>query len=256
MRVLQSVTAAVTVALATLAAASSYARAPLRSIALAKNADILTPNHRVTAVSTFDVAFDVSGQRIRLSLEPNHDIFVDGGRISYLNVDGSIAKQDPIDRLQHKVYKGTAWLRRGNRWDNVGWARIGLRRDGLEPLFEGTFTVQHDHHHVQLSSNYKATRMDEDPDIDLRENEFMVVFRDSDMGKWDEHSELRKRSGGVACPADDLSFNTQDDHPVYASMRARDDGFFSSPVSSLFGKRQIDGQPGGNGAGVNLVSTI
>ncbi|KAF1851957.1 ADAM 8 precursor [Cucurbitaria berberidis CBS 394.84] len=256
MRILHGVTTAVTVALATVAAASSNARAPLRSIALAKNADILTPNHRATAVSTFDVAFEVSGQRIRLSLEPNHDLFVDGGRISYLNADGSIAQADPIDRLQHKIYKGTAWARRGNRWDKVGWARIGLQQDGLHPLFEGTFTVQDDHHHVKLSSNYKATRMDEDPDIDLRDDEYMVVFRDSDMGIWDEHSELRKRSASVGCPADELVFNTHEDHPIYASMRARDVGFSAAPISSLFGKRQIDGQPGGNGAGVNLVSTI
>ncbi|KAH7392663.1 Metallo-peptidase family M12-domain-containing protein [Pyrenochaeta sp. MPI-SDFR-AT-0127] len=256
MRVLPSLTAALTVALATLAAASSSARAPLRHIALAKNADILTPNHRVTAVSTFDVAFDLAGQRIRLSLEPNHDLFVDGGRISYLNADGSIAKQEPIDRLQHKIYKGIARLKRGNRWDNVGWARISIQRDGLAPLFEGTFTVHHDHHHVKLSSNYKSTRRDEDPDIDLRPEEFMVVFRDSDMAEPEEHSELRRRSAGVGCPSDELHFNTRDDHPVYASMRARDEGFSSNPLSSLFGKRQLDGQPGGNGAGVNLVSTI
>jgi hypothetical protein len=257
MRILHSLTAAATaLALATVTAASSNAREPLRHIALAQNADILTSNHRVTAHSSFDVAFDVSGQRIRLSLEPNHDLFVDGGRITHLNADGSIARQEPIDRLQHKVYKGVAWLKRGNRWDNVGWARIGIRRDGLEPLFEGHFTVNHDHHHVKLSSSYKATRLPEDPDVDLRDNEFMVVFRDSDMGRLDEHSELKKRSGGVGCPSDELKFNTQEDHPVYAGMRARDTSLGTSSISSLFGKRQLDSQPGGNGAGVNLVSTI
>jgi hypothetical protein len=257
MLILRTVTTAVTVALATLTAASSTAREPLRHINIAKNADILTPNHRVTAVSTFDVAFDVSGQRIRLSLEPNHELFVEGGKISYLAADGSITRQEPIDRLQHKVYKGTAWVKRGNRWDSVGWARIGIRRDGLQPLFEGHFTISHDHHHIKLSSNYKATRLSEDPDVDLRDDEFMVVFRDSDMGLLDKHSELRKREANPACLSDELSFNMQDDHPVYASMRARDENnFFSTPVSSLFGKRQLDGQPGGNGAGVNLVSSI
>ena len=260
MRLLRTVTAAVTLTLASWAAASSTSRAPLRRIALAKNADILTPTHRVTAVSTFDVAFDVSGQRIRLSLEPNHDLFVDGGRVTHLNADGSLAKEEPIDRLQHKIYKGTAWLRRGDRWDNVGWARIGVQRDGRTPLFEGTFTMHHDHHHVKLASSYKATRMDEDPDIDLRPDEFMVVFRDSDMVGQDEQSELRKRKGDgnedVGCPSDHLSFNTQDDHPVYSSMRARGNGLFSTPASPLFSKRQLDGQPGGNGAGVNLLNSI
>lgn len=258
MLILRTVTAVVTVALATLSAASSTARQPLRTINIAKNADILTQNHRVTAVSTFDVAFDVAGQRIRLSLEPNHDLFVNGGSISYLAPDGSIAKREPIDRLQHKVYKGSAWVKRGNRWDKVGWARLSIQRDGLEPLFEGHFTVEHDHHHIKLSSNYKSTRLDEDPDIDLRDDEYMIVFRDSDMGYNEDRMELRKRSADPACASDSLGFNKMDDHPVYAAMRARDveSNLFSMPMSSIFGKRQLDGQPGGNGAGVNLVSTI
>ncbi|KAF1917097.1 Metallo-peptidase family M12-domain-containing protein [Ampelomyces quisqualis] len=257
MLVLRSLTATVAVALATLAAASSTAREPLRRINIAKNADILTPHHRVTAHSTFDVAFDVAGQRIRLNLEPNHDLFVDGGTISYLAADGSIASQQPIDRLRHKVFKGTAWLKRGNRWDNVGWARIGIRQDGLKPLFEGHFTISHDHHHIKLSTSYKATRLQDDPDVELRHEEFMVVFRDSDIGRWDEHSELKKREAGPACLSDELGFNKRDDHPVYAAMRARsENNFFSTPINHLFGKRQLDGQPGGNSAGVNLVSSI
>jgi hypothetical protein len=256
MRLLRTLTTAVAVGLATIAAASSHARPPIQSIALAKNADILTPTHRVTALSTFDVAFDVSGQRIRLSLEPNHDLFVDGGKVTHLNADGTIARQEPIARLQHRVYKGTAWIKRGNRWDSVGWARIGLRRDGLEPLFEGHFTIQHDHHHIKLASNYKATRTNQDADIDLRDQEYMVVFRDSDMGfSNDEHSELKKRSEDVGCASDNLLFNTQADHPVFASMRARDMASMVTPASPLF-RRQDDLQPGGNGAGVNLESTI
>ncbi|CAN9426650.1 unnamed protein product [Alternaria alternata] len=260
MRIFGTLRAAITIGLATITAASSHARPPLRSIALAKNADILTQTHRVTAVSTFDLAFDVSGQRIRLSLEPNHDLFVDGGQITHLNADGSIARQEPIERLQHKVYKGTAWLKRGNRWDNVGWARIGIRKDGLEPLFEGTFTVNHDHHHVKTASSYKSTRQAEDPDVDLRDREYMVVFRDSDMGNFDEHTELRKRGDNIGCPSDDLIFNTQEDHPVYASMRARDESSAMSPslISAMF-KRQSnsdDTQSGGNGAGVDLSTTI
>jgi hypothetical protein len=255
MRIFGTLTAAITIGLATITAASSNARAPLRSIALAKNADILTQNHRVTAVSTFDLAFDVSGQRIRLSLEPNHDLFVDGGKITHLNADGTIAREEPIERLQHKVYKGTAWMKRGNRWDKVGWARIGIKQDGLEPLFEGTYTVNHDHHHVKMASSYKSTRMEEDPDVDLRDKEFLVVFRDSEMGLYDEHSELKKRKDAIGCPSDSLVFNTQDDHPVFASMRARDLGTSPSLISSLF-RRQDDLQPGGNGAGVELSSTI
>lgn len=260
MRLFGSLQTALTIGLATVAAAASHARQPLQRIARVQNADILTQTHRVTAVSSFDLAFDVSGQRIRLSLEPNHDLFVEDGRITHVNSDGSVARQEPIDRLQHKVYKGKAWLKRGNRWDNVGWARIGLREDGLDPLFEGTFSVHHDHHHVKTASSYKATRLSEDPDVDLRDREFMVVFRDSDMGKGRHHGEnmeLKKRTQEVGCPSDELIFNTHEDHPVYASMRARDEASAMSPslISAMF-KRQDDLQPGGNGAGVDLSSTI
>ncbi|KAJ4335244.1 hypothetical protein N0V87_006285 [Didymella glomerata] len=258
---LASVLALATPHIAGVSASSSH-RAPLRSIQYAQNADILTPNHRVTAVSTFDVAFDVGPQRIRLSLEPNHDIFVDGGRITHLNADGSVSHQEPIDRHQHKVFKGTAWAKRGSRWDNVGWARVGIRRDGVAPLFEGTFTLNHDHHHVKLASSYTATRLDGDPEAELGGDgeERMVVFRDSDMGMapHQDHAELRKRAGvhGQACGSDALGFNSQPDHPVYAGMRARDmTSRASMPIERLFG-RQIDGQPGSGGAGVNLVSTI
>lgn len=234
-------------------AAESSIRNPLKSIGIAKNPDILTPNHRATALSTFDLAFDFAGTRIRLSLEPNHDIFVDGATVQYLGEDGTIKKQEPLDRMQHKVFKGTSWVRRANRWDNVGWARISLSRDGLHPLFEGAFTVHDDHHHIQLSSNYKQTRQRLDPDIDLRDDEFMVIHRDSDVSMSPEHDELRKRSGDLGCRSDSLGFNMDAEHPVYASMKARDE----NSLASLVEKRQLDGTPGGgNGAGVNLVSTI
>jgi hypothetical protein len=258
MLISQAVTAVTTVVLAALATASSTARNPLKTISFAKSPSILTQNHRVTAVSTFDLAFDVSGTRIRLSLEPNHDVFVEGATVSFIGPDGSISRQEPIDRLAHKVYKGTAWLKRGGRWDRVGWARVAIQRDGLEPLFEGAFTVNDDHHHVQLSSTYKTTKHELDPDVDLREDDYMVVFKDSDISASPEFTELRKRSGGIGCPSDSLDFNTNLDHPVYSSMSPRDDSLFSS-VTSFLGKRQLDNPTppgGGNGAGVNLVQTI
>jgi hypothetical protein len=87
----------------------------------------------------------------------------------------------------------------------------------------------------------------------------MVLFRDSDISTLPEHTELRKRSGGdVTCASDSLHFNRDLDHPVYAGMsiKPRDDGWFS-PVTNVFGKRQLDNPPGsGNGAGVNLLNSI
>ncbi|KAK7189067.1 hypothetical protein DPSP01_010345 [Paraphaeosphaeria sporulosa] len=258
---LRSTLGACLASLLAVATASSSARDPLQRIGLAKNADILTPNHRVTALSSFDLAFDftTTSQRIRLSLEPNHDLFPDGAKISYLDADGQVHAEEPVDRLQHKIYKGTAWLKRGARWDRAGWARIDVRRDGLDPVFEGTFTIDHDHHHVLVGENYVSTMVRGDPELDLGSGEEkMVVFRDSDMGRVEEHSELRRRDAGPACVSDELKFNTHEDHPVYAAMRARsaEENFFAMPFSAMLGKRQSDIPGGGNGAGVNLVSSI
>ncbi|KAH7116741.1 ADAM 8 precursor [Dendryphion nanum] len=246
-----------TIALTALAAfsdAHSTIRNPLKQINIAKNPSILTQNHRVTALSNFDVAFDVAGTRMRLSLEPNHDIFPEDAKVTYLGADGTVTREEPIDRLAHKVFHGTAWIKRGDRWDNVGWARIYIHQDGVEPLFEGAFTVHHDHHHIQLSSNYKTSRQEQDPDLSLRHEDFMVVLRDSDISTQPEHTELRKRSGDISCRADELEANQQLDHPVFASMsiKPRDDGFFA-PIK----RQNLDNTPGsGNGAGVNLVSSI
>lgn len=249
-----------TLAVAVLTSAESNIRNPLKAIHPVRNPSILTANHRVTAVSTFDVVFDVSGKRIRLSLEPNHDIFVEGAKIRHMDANGNTVREETIDRLAHKVYKGTAWVKRGNRWDNAGWTRVSVRRDGTEPLFEGVFTLDHDHHHIQLSSHYKKNRQEQDPDVDLRDHEYMVLFKDSDISTLPEHTELRKRAagGGKACASDDLPFNMNLEHPVYSSMtmKPRDDGWFT-PVTNFISKRQLDGTPGGgNGAGVNLVQSI
>lgn len=136
-----------------------------------------------------------------------------------------------------------------------------VRRDGIDPLFEGAFTIMHDHHHIQFRSNYMQTKHDLDPLVEYSDDEYMVIFRDSDIGQ-SLHNEL-KRSGAVerSCQADQLSFNMDPNHPIFSRMLKRDAGFWGAmPVGSLFGKRQIDtnGIPtgGGNSAGVNLKSTI
>lgn len=251
MLISRAVAAIATAALATLVTASSTVRNPLNHIHIAKNPSILTPSHRVTAVSNFDVAFDVSGTRVRLSLEPNHDLFVEGAKMKILGADGKIVREEHIDRAAHRVFKGTTWLKRGNRWDNVGWARIYISRDGLDPLFEGAFTIDYDHHHVQLASTYMKTRYEADPTIHVGHNEFMVVSRDSDISSSQEQTELRKREGKAGCGSDSLNFNNDLEHPIYQSMKPRDDGFFARA------RRQLDTSPGGgNGAGVNLVGSI
>jgi hypothetical protein len=217
----------------------------------------------VNAFSRFDIEFNLHRrqQRVRLVLEPNHDVIAEDAHVEYLYRDGNVRHTERIDRRDHRVFKGQTKLQQDDgSWDTVGWARVMIHKDGVDPLFEGAFTIMHDHHHVLSRSSYMRTKHEFSPDAEDVGTEYMVVFRDSDIGpEW--RSEL-KRSIGVerACSADSLSFNTNPQHPVYAPMLKREAGYWGSmSITSLLGKRQLDtpGIPGGgNSGGVNLRSTI
>ena len=198
---------------------------------------------------------------MRFTLEPNQDIIADGASIQYLGPDGEPIRTEPIDRLAHKIYRGHAWLQENSgHWANVGWARVTIKRDGINPLFEGAFAIMRDHHHVQLRSNYMRTKHDLDPEAEDTGDEYMTVFRDSDISRRpvSAHTELKRSIGLVdrSCRSDQLHFNSD---PTQTVLR-RDVGFWgAAPITSLFGKRQIDtnGIPtGGNSGGVNLKGSI
>lgn len=173
----------------------------------------------------------------------------------------------PIDRAEYRVFKGQALIQRyrGAEWENVGWARVMLHRDGEHPLFEGAFRVDGNHHHIQTRTNFMQTRHNLDPVLEDKGHEYLIVWRDSDIvGAFSEdsegnlHTELKRDAAEEqpSCSADGLAFNTQADHPVYRAMLKREDTFSASRFTrSLFG-RQIDGQTGGNSAGINLTSNV
>lgn len=110
-----------------------------------------------------------------------------------------------------------------------------------------------------LRSNFMQTRHELDPYLESSDDDFMVVFRDSDIQKGDQHTELRRSDKQeLACSADNLGFNVDPNHPVYTTMLKRDVGYWgSSSLANLFGKRQIDTVPtGGNSGSVNLKLSI
>ena len=293
--------AVATLLLASSTLAHSVGRNPLTSLGALHNVSIDTTSHRVTALSSFDLSFAIHEpqtsddnasqtksrprRKVRLALEPNHDIIPSQASVKYLAADGSVKREEPIDRLSHKVYRGTAWVQElGRHGDDLGkdyyaagTARIVIRKDGARPLFEGSFDIRHDHHHVKLSSSYRRTRHAHSPDLpdtadiaDYKEgDEYMVVFKDSDLapdGWEDAHHELKRdlNSKKLACEADSLDFNMQPNHPIRMigdgssqNQQGYSPNFMGMPVPSIF-RRQIDiGVPGfGNGAGVNLETTI
>lgn len=248
------------------ASAHSRQRNPLRNVGHIDHPVLLTPANRVHAFSSFQLTFSLSDrpQRIRLSLEPNHDVVADGATITYLAEDGSVSRTEPIDRLQHRVFKGTAFVQYpGNtEWINAGWARIHVHSDGPDPIFEGAFQLHGDHHHVQTSRNYVKTRLRDDPHVESRPDEYMVVWRDSDI-IGDNHSgqstdELKRAlSERDTCTAGELVFNRDVNHPIYRAADSVDKrSFWSSMAPSHLLGRQIDGTTGGNSAGVNLTAAI
>ncbi|KAL8645564.1 MAG: hypothetical protein Q9226_007243, partial [Calogaya cf. arnoldii] len=251
------------------AQASSRSREPITYLSLVENPEIRAPSHRLHAFSRFDLAFGLhqSYQQVKLTLEPNHDIIAQGATITYLDEHGRIERSELIDRHDHRVFKGESWVQmQDGSWHSAGWARITVKRDGPDPLFEGAFTIGRDHHHVLLRSHYLATKNRLDPDLERSGDDYMVAYRDSDVfrGTPDRYDELKRSLGpDHSCSSDALTFNNDPSHPIFApTSKQQVVGLWgSTPVHSLFGKRQnIDntGIPGGvgNSAGVNLKSTI
>lgn len=135
-----------------------------------------------------------------------------------------------------------------------------VRRDGIDPLFEGAFTIFHNHHHVKLRSNYLSSKHELDPDVEYSDDEYMVMFRDSDISR-PAHSELKRSDeSGISCQSHRLSFNSNPSQVLLAPELKRDKGAWgSAPISSFLGKRfTIDGTgpTGGNSGGVNLKLSI
>ncbi len=288
------------------AAAGSRQRNPLRTIARVEDPVLHAPSHRIHALSTFQITLTLhqegSGRRlpVRLRLEPNPNIFADDAAIYHMNDDGSVAETEPINRLDHRVYMGHAFVQTGhslvagnindNHWINAGWASIYVHEDGEHPVFEGSFHLGGDHHHIQTSHNYLDTRIAGDPLIAQEGREYMVVWRDSDVlpDAASNDVELRRRllergsdydetDGNAtaaavdgmsllspACSSDGLLFNQDNLHPVYTGLDVSNAGSNVAQRHNdahrnsrwIFG-RQIDGgSSGGNSAGVNLTSTI
>jgi hypothetical protein len=246
-------------------AAHSTQRNPLRYLTRVDDIEVHTPSCRVHAHSEFEITFSLHDGRskIRLSLQPNHDIIADGATIQHLHADGTVTRE-VINRADHRIFLGDAFIQHmgHSEWINAGWARVNVHDDGKEPVFEGAFRIHGDHHHVMTSTNYRQTMVEGDPIILPEDQEYMIVWRDSDIipaeESWDEHQELRRdvMEREASCTYDALDFNADESHPIYRGIDVRSEERFASTSPRELFARQIDGTLGGNGAGVNLASTI
>jgi hypothetical protein len=231
-------------------------------VSLLEEPTINTPSHRLHAFSHFDITFKARRQHIKLKLEPNEDILPEGASINYLDADGNVERSEPIDRHDHLVYRGTAWLQKpGGDWTHYGAARISVDRDGEKPLFSGHFTLMHSRYHIQLGEFYEDTKHAFDPVLNHIPQESMVVFQDSDIKGEVAQDELKRDlDAGTSCNSHNLGFNNDPNHSLWQDPRPASTPWGRMSVESIFGKRQIDGSAGypgsGNGGGVNLRNTI
>lgn len=182
-------------------------------------------------------------------------------------------RTEPLLRRDHKVYKGRSWLRDEKGWYMVGWARITLLRDGLEPLFKGAFTLHHNAHHIDLLKSFERDFKNVDWGmVGFMRDSDMVVWRDSDMSSGLTLQARSEPTNSTICPADMLSFNTDPEHAVNRMIMEPRSGSRKWGGMDIFGdvpylgrrgitKRQTldDDRPWGgigNSAGVNLKNTI
>lgn len=248
-------------------AAEAHSQAPsaIKYVSTLDNPVINTPSHRVSHLSHFDLTFSLHGgsQRIRLELEPNNDILAEDASVRYLDAQGNIKREEPIDRVIHRVFKGRASVGTKNgRWDSVGWARIYMKRDGAYPLFEGAFSIMNDDHHIELHSTYLQKRREGDAHVPHQESDYMVVYRDSDIVRYVQSHTKRSLIGSSICHADKLGFNSdpsrlffQPDLQQNMSMADWSVMSFGSLLGLTRRQSDISGSLGNSG-NVNLRSTI
>jgi hypothetical protein len=243
--------------------ALSLKRNALSYVTLIDDAVIKTPSHRVHSESEFDLTFTIHDgqQHIRLVLEPNQELLPSSLTISYLGADGKIESAKQVARTDHKVFKGQSFVKRPGRegWENTGWARITLLRDGDAPLFHGSFKVDGDGHHIHMASRYRTLGNLEDPALPFPSSEDagkMVVWRDSDISGSDwTRGELKRdvADNMTTCGNDNLgSFDSTFD---LKRRDTKDQG--SMNLRTLFG-RQKNEDSAGNGPGpfVNVLDSI
>ncbi|KFX97214.1 hypothetical protein O988_04959 [Pseudogymnoascus sp. VKM F-3808] len=271
MRLIRCVAAAlVSVGFSHIAQAHSVKRAPLSYLSIIDEPVIHTPSHRVHAYSDFDLTFHLHGrqQYIKLVLEPNEDVIAEGAMVNYIGVDGEVRSVELIERSDHKVFRGTAWVRthEDTQWTHAGWARVVIHRDGADPLFEGAFRIDGNHHHILPRDMYVANKHQLDPFVEDDREDIMVVWRDSDITPEDpSRGELKRDLNTGSCLSDDLSFNMMLEHPVYSqptisqsTILKKGESFWGSISSGTIFGRDIDPTTNlpGNGAGVNLLNSI
>ncbi|KAL4866113.1 Metallo-peptidase family M12-domain-containing protein [Aspergillus spectabilis] len=135
------------------------------------NIAIYTPSQKVKPSAEFNLTFTLGleEQTIKLALHPNHDLILSQPHINFLGGDGGIRRTEKLHRNSHKVFRGNVFIERSAfQWEKVGWVRINIVRDGIDPLFNGGFSIGGLQYDIKIEPN---------PTIQAETQ--MVVYRDS-----------------------------------------------------------------------------
>ncbi|KAE8397715.1 Metallo-peptidase family M12-domain-containing protein [Aspergillus pseudonomiae] len=134
------------------AAASSTCKTSESEIHI-EEAEIYTPLQRVDHLSRFSLGLRLSNEHrwLKFTLEPNDNIIADNTQLSYVDNGNCIGVCRNMERSAVMAFKGSVWVQgTGKCWDKVGWARICIRKDGPDPLFEGTYSKQKSIYDIQI----------------------------------------------------------------------------------------------------------
>ncbi|CZT08733.1 related to ADAM family of metalloprotease ADM-B [Rhynchosporium agropyri] len=237
--------------------ARSEARDRISHVYNVENPIIVTQSQQshIAHDSSFDLIFNLENDapRVKLVLEPNRNILSSTAYVNYLDGDGNVRHAEPVIRDAHKVYKGNAWIKTeegGDDWEEAGWARVYVKRDGEAPLVEGAFTIAGEQHHIQLRSTYMQTKRDGDfHPKDEEDAERMVVYRDRDM----KTRKGKRDTEEGRCQSDQLEFNTGPENPLSERDGIMGVSWNSASLGSLASRQLI---PGGNSGYGDLRSSI
>ncbi|KAL4799529.1 Metallo-peptidase family M12-domain-containing protein [Aspergillus venezuelensis] len=188
-----------------------------------QNIAIYTPSQKVNPSSTFNISFTLDNEDthpIKLDLSPNHDLLIQEPYVNFIGNDG-IHRIEPFRRNKHKVFRGAVYVETAAfQWENAGWARINVIRDGENPLFNGAFSIGHDQYDIKLESD-----RNEYGDVSPARMVVHRGYQDEDLSAlpthglgaetgnpiWTGSAELFKRQWNTGLDSDDLENTIGDD---------------------------------------------
>jgi hypothetical protein len=177
--------------------------------------------------------------------------------MEYIGSDGKTVRTELIERHDHKVYKGHAYVRNEytKEWRVAGWTRIMVLRDGSNPLFEGVFLKDGDVHHVKLLSKYNVQKDLDDLEFGAENpEETMVVYRDSD--RFVQQGTLLGRSVGEALSAEEANSSMCAHDRLEFNMQDRSKGFGMDLLGRLVRRQDTGSGISTGGSRSALASTV